>query len=148
MSCNKQPENTVLERPAPRRTPLVLCIDDDPHVSEVIKDRLDAFDVKLLKAFFGTQGIWMAVTQKPDVIITDLRMAQGDGATVIECLKRNRQTAAIPIVVLTALHEPGLQRHLETIGASSYLTKPIHFNDLLGELHRHIEIRPKRFEEQ
>lgn len=147
MSCNEQPDNIVLERPVPCRTPAVLCIDDDPHVSEVIEDWLDAFEVKLLKAFFGTQGIWMAVTHRPDVIICDLRMPQGGGDTVIECLRRNRQTAAIPIVVLTALHEPALQRHLETIGASSYLTKPIHFNDLLGELHRHIEIRPKRLEE-
>jgi len=148
MSCSTQPDNAVLERPAPCRTPTVLCIDDDPHVSEVVQDWLAAYEVKLLKAFFGTQGIWMAVTQKPDVIITDLRMPQGDGATVIECLKRNRHTAAIPVIVLTALHEPGLQRELERIGASRYLTKPIHFNDLLRELQRHIEVRPKPFEEQ
>ena len=148
MSCSKEPDNAVLERPAPCRTPTVLCIDDDPHVSEVIQDLLAAYEVKLLRAFFGTQGIWMAVRHKPDVILTDLRMPQGDGVTVIECLKQNVQTAAIPIIVLTALHEPGLQRQLERIGASSYLTKPIHFNDLLGELRRHIEIRPKPFEEQ
>ena len=148
MSCSTQPDNAVLERPAPCRTPTVLCIDDDPQVSEVIQDWLEAYEVKLLRAFFGTQGIWMAVTQKPDVIICDLRMPQGDGSTVIECLKQHVQTAPIPIVVLTALHEPELQRQLERIGASSYLTKPIHFNDLLGELQRHIEIRPKPFEEQ
>jgi CheY-like chemotaxis protein len=148
MSRSTQLDNPVLERPAPCCTPTVLCIDDDPHVSEVIQDRLDDYEVKLLKAFFGVQGIWMAVAQKPDVIITDLRMPQGDGTTVIECLKRNVQTAAIPIIVLTALHEPGLNRQLERIGVSSYLTKPIHFNDLLGELRRHIEIRMKPFEEQ
>jgi CheY-like chemotaxis protein len=147
MSSSTQPENAVLQRPAPCRTPAVLCIDDDPHVSEVIQDWLAAYEVKLLKAFFGTQGIWMAAIQMPDVIITDLRMPQGDGATVIECLKRNVQTAAIPIIVLTARHEPGLQRDIERIGASRYLTKPIHCNDLLGELQRHIEVRPKPFEE-
>ena len=102
MSSNTQPDNAVLERPAPRRTPAVLCIDDDPQVSEVIHDWLAVYEVKLLKAFFGTQGIWMAVTQTPDVIITDLRMPRGDGATVIECLKRKPQTAAIPVIVLTA----------------------------------------------
>jgi CheY-like chemotaxis protein len=148
MSCSSQPDNTVFQLPTPCRTPTVLCIDDDPHVSEIIQDRLEAYEVRLLRAFFGTQGIWMAMTHKPDVIITDLRMPQGDGTTVIECLKQNVQTAAIPVIVLTARHEPGLQRELERIGASRYLTKPIHFNDLLGELHRHIEIRPKPIEEQ
>ena len=146
MSCSTQPDNPGPKRPAPCRTPAVLCIDDDPHVSEVIQDRLAAYEVKLLRAFFGTQGIWMAVRHKPDVILTDLRMPQGDGVTVIECLKRNVQTAAIPVIVLTARHEPELQCELERIGASRYLTKPIHFNYLLGELHRHIEIRPKPFE--
>jgi CheY-like chemotaxis protein len=148
MSCSKETDNAVLERSAPCRTPTVLCIDDDPQVSEVIQDRLEAYEVKLLRAYFGTHGIWMAVTEKPDVIICDLRMPQGDGATVIECLKRNVQTATIPIIVLTALHAPGLQHQLERIGASSYLTKPIHFNDLLGELQRHIEIRLKPSGEQ
>ena len=147
MNRSQESDHAVLERPASGRTPTVLCIDDDPQVSEVIQDWLAADDVKLLRAFFGTQGIWMAVTHKPDVIICDLRMPQGDGTTVIECLKRNSQTAAIPVIVLTALHEPGLQRHIEAIGASSFLIKPIHFNDLLDELRRHIEIRPKPLEE-
>jgi DNA-binding response OmpR family regulator len=141
MSCSTQPDTPVLQRPTPCRTPIVLCIDDDPHVAEILQDRLEGYDVRLLRAFFGTQGIWMAATEKPDVIICDLRMPQGDGSTVIECLKRNKQTAAIPIVVLTALHDPKLQHHLEEIGASSYLAKPIRFNDLLDELRRHIEIR-------
>jgi CheY-like chemotaxis protein len=148
MSCSEQPDSAVLERPCPRRTPAVLCIDDDPRVAEVIQDWLEAHEVRLLRAFFGTQGIWMAVAHKPDVIVCDLRMPQGDGGTVITCLKRNRQTAAIPVIVLTGLREPALRQQLERIGASSYLTKPIHFNDLLDELRRHIEIRPKRFEER
>ncbi len=147
MSCHTQPGSAVPERAAPCRTPTVLCIDDDPQVSEVIQDWLDAYEVRLLRAFFGTHGLWMAATQKPDVIVTDLRMPQADGATVIECLKRNERTAAIPIIVLTALHEPGLQRQLKKIGASRYLTKPIHFNDLLRELERYIEVRIKPFEE-
>jgi CheY-like chemotaxis protein len=141
-------ESTVFDPSTRFHTPTILCIDDDPHVSEVIHDQLDAYDVKFLQAFFGSQGIWMAVRQKPDVVICDLRMPQGDGATVIECLKRNARTAAIPIVVLTARHEPGLQQQLEKIGASSCLTKPIHFNDLLDELQRHIEVRFKAFQDE
>ena len=88
---------------------------------------------------------WRSRT-KPDVIITDLRMPMGDGATIIECLKRNAKTAAIPIIVLTAKRESGLQRHMEKIGADSFLTKPIHFNDLLEELRRYIEVQPKSFD--
>jgi CheY-like chemotaxis protein len=148
MSYSARSGNAVLEHSAPCRTPTILCIDDDPQVSEVIQDRLEVYDVELLRAFFGAQGIWMAVTNKPDVIITDLRMPQGDGTTVIECLKSNPQAAAIPIIVLTGRKEPGLPGHLERMGVASYLTKPIHFNDLLLELGRYIDIRAKPLQDE
>lgn len=135
------------ERRNPRtRTPKVLCIDDDPQVSEVIQYRLADYDVVVLRAYFGTQGIWLAVTQDPDVIITDLRMPQGDGGTVIECLKRNRQTACTPIIVLTGRDEPGLQRKMKENGADGYLVKPVHFSDLLRELQQFVELRPKPYD--
>ena len=138
---------------APKRTarsiqaPIVLCIDDDPHVSEVIRDRLDVYHVKLLSAYDGIQGLSLAAMHKPDVIITDLRMPMGDGATILECLRRNAKTAAIPIIVLTAKREADLRRHLKKIGADIFLTKPILFSDLLEELKRYIDVQPKEEEE-
>lgn len=146
MSSIKGPATVALKRPdRSTQSPVVLCIDDDPQVSEVIRDRLYDYEVKLLSAFSGMQGIWLAATKKPDVIITDLRMPMGDGATIIQCLKRNAKTASIPIIVLTAKCESGLQRHMENIGADSFLNKPILFNDLLEELRRYIEVKPKPF---
>ncbi|MGD0518805.1 MAG: response regulator [Thermoguttaceae bacterium] len=147
MSSINEPTIVALERPArSTQSPVVLCIDDDPQVSDVIRDRLDIYDVKVLSAYDGMQGLWLAVTKKPDVIITDLRMPMGDGAAIIECLKRNAKTASIPIIVLTAKCESGLQRHMEKIGADRFLTKPIHFKDLLEELRRYIKVQPKEEE--
>jgi len=134
----------VLDHPAARtQTPVVLCIDDDPRVAEVIQDYLDRYDVKLLSAYFGAQGIWLAAIHQPDVIITDLRMPQGDGATVIETLRRNAKTAAIPIVVLTGRTDPGIDGRVRHLGAENCLHKPLHVYDLLAELRRYIEVRPK-----
>ncbi len=124
-------------------TPVVLCIDDDPQVVEVIQDYLDRYEVRLLPAYFGEQGIWLAAIHRPDVIITDLRMPQGDGATVIEALRRNAKTAAIPVIVLTGRSEPMLDGQLRRRGASTCLHKPLHVHDLLAELRRYIEVRPK-----
>ena len=147
MSGLNEPTTVALKCPArSTQSPVVLCIDDDPHVSEVIRDRLDVYEVELLSAYDGIQGLSLAVTHKPDVIITDLRMPMGDGATIIECLKRNAKTAAIPIIVLTAKRESGLRRHIKKIGADSFLNKPILFNDLLEELRLYIEVRPKPFD--
>jgi CheY-like chemotaxis protein len=134
----------VVEHPTARtQTPVVLCIDDDPQVVEVIQDYLDRYDVEVLPACFGTQGIWLAEVKHPDVIITDLRMPQGDGATVIETLRCNAKTAAIPIIVLTAKNEPGIDNQVRHLGAENCLHKPLHVYDLLAELRRYIEVRPK-----
>jgi CheY-like chemotaxis protein len=128
------------------RSPVVLCIDDDPHVSEIIRDRLDDYDVKLLSAYDGIQGISLAAIHKPDVIITDFRMPMGDGSIIIECLKRNPKTASIPIIVLTAKRESDLRPRMQKIGADSFLNKPILFSDLLEELRRYIKIQPNEEE--
>ena len=134
----------VLDRPTARtQTPVVLCIDDDPQVAEVIEDYLDRYDVRLLRAYFGAQGIWLAAAHQPDVIITDLRMPQGGGATVIESLRRNAKTAAIPIVVLTGRTDPNIDGRVRHLGAENCLHKPLHVYDLLAELRRYIEVRPK-----
>jgi response regulator RpfG family c-di-GMP phosphodiesterase len=123
------------------RVPTVLFIDDDPQILEAIARRLRRYEIEVLQAYHGMQGYWMAVTAKPDVIVTDLRMPQGDGETVLECLKRNAQTATIPVVVLTGKQQSGLKRHMENVGAAGYLSKPVKFEDLVQELNRHIEVR-------
>jgi CheY-like chemotaxis protein len=83
------------------------------------------------------------VVHQPDVIITDLLMPQGDGATVIETLRHNVKTAAIPIVVLTGRTDPNIDRRVRHLGADNCLHKPLHVHDLLAELRRYIEVRPK-----
>ena len=123
------------------RVPTVLFIDDDPQILEAIARRLRRYEIEVLQAFHGMQGYWMAVTEKPDVIVTDLRMPQGDGETVLECLKRNAQTATIPVIVLTGKQESGLKRHMHNVGAAGYLSKPVRFEDLVRELNCHIEVR-------
>jgi DNA-binding response OmpR family regulator len=144
MSSINEPTTVAFKRPdRSAQSPVVLCIDDDPQVSDVIRDRLDIYDVKVLSAYDGMQGLWLAATNKPDVIITDLLMPMGDGATIIECLKRNAKTASIPIIVLTAKRESGLRPRMKKIGADGFLNKPVLFNDLLEELRRYIKVQPK-----
>jgi CheY-like chemotaxis protein len=147
MSSIDEPASVAFKRPdRSAQSPVVLCIDDDPQVSEVIRDRLNDYEVKLLAAFSGMQGLWLAAINKPDVIITDLLMPMGDGATLIECLKKNGKTASIPIIVLTAKCESDIQRRMKKIGANGFLNKPVLFNDLLEELRRYIKVQPKEDE--
>ena len=123
--------------------PKVLCIDDDPNVSEAIARRLHSYDVEVVRAFHGMHGFWLAVTEKPDVIITDLRMPQGEGEYVVECLKGNSETAHIPVIVLTGKSEPGLEDKLFRLGVEHFLPKPASFDEILDKLGQYVKLRKR-----
>lgn len=136
---------TCLEEPAAtgRAVPTILCIDDDPDVSGAIERRLGKFDVHLIRAFHGMHGYSEALRHKPDVIVMDLRMPNGDGATILECLRRNRQTAEIPVIVLTGIRDRRHRQRVMDLGADRFLRKPIHVDELTRELSRFVELRER-----
>jgi response regulator RpfG family c-di-GMP phosphodiesterase len=123
--------------------PLVLCVDDDPDISRTIEMRLNCFEVRMLHACQGTRGRWLAAVEKPDVIITDLRMPHADGECFVTCLKRNADTAHIPVIVLTGRRGDDLCAPLEHFEMERLLTKPIHFDLLCVELRRRIRLRER-----
>ncbi len=116
------------------RRPLALCIDDDPEISLALSVRLGNLDVEVLRAFHGTHGFWLAQTEKPDLIITDISMPMGDGEFVIDGLKNNVSTKHIPIFVLTGRSEQGWKKRMQKLGAEAFFVKPIAFEELRERL--------------
>jgi response regulator RpfG family c-di-GMP phosphodiesterase len=125
------------------RLPMILTIDDDPNVSQALKRRFGRYAVTLLQAHHGTQGIWLATTKRPDLIITDLRMPQGRGQDVVAYLVRDPRTRRIPIIVLTGLFDNELKRRMLHLGVGGYFTKPVSFEDLCQTVRRFIDLRQR-----
>lgn len=120
-------------QPLPRPRAKVLCIDDDPNMCDALARYLRQWGVEVLRAYFGMQGYWLAVTEKPDAILLDLAMPKGAGDEILECLKENSQTARIPVAVITGKQEPGLDRRMYKLGANAFFTKPVNL-DMLVEV--------------
>ncbi len=112
----------------------VLCIDDDPDVCRAIEMRLRDCGADVTCAYFGTQGLWLAMTKNPDVVITDIGMPSGRGDYVIECLKRNSRTSGIRLLVLSGRKDAALRHRLLSLGVEQWLTKPIRDDDLIAAL--------------
>ena len=129
--------------PAPAR---VLVVDDDPDLSEAIKIRLASCGIDVVQAENGKQGYWMALRDKPDLIITDLAMPEMSGETLIRKLIYAPTTQNIPILVLTGQRVNGetdfaMKRELLSRSSTvAYLDKPVDFDQLLEQLGRHIEL--------
>jgi DNA-binding response OmpR family regulator len=120
--------------PIDANAPTLLCVDDDPNISEAIARRFHRHGIRVLRAFLGIQGLSQAVTEKPDIIILDLAMPKGQGVEILECLKHNPQTAHIPVLILTGSNDPAMKRKVQHLGAARFFSKPIPFDELLEEI--------------
>jgi len=80
----------------------ILAIDDDPMAVELVEVILSGEGFQVLKASGGEEGIAVARRNMPALIILDLLMPEVDGFTVVERLRGDPTTAAIPIVILTS----------------------------------------------
>jgi DNA-binding response OmpR family regulator len=126
--------------------PTLLTIDDDPQISEAIAARLSGFEIHVLRAFHGMHGFWLAMTSRPDLIVTDVRMPQGSGDYVVDCLRSNSDTHDIPIIVLSGQRDQQLESRMRRLGVSNVFTKPVPFNELAEAIGQHVRLRERAYE--
>jgi signal transduction histidine kinase/CheY-like chemotaxis protein len=94
-------QRVSLARRRQREVVTVLAIDDDPMTVELVEAILSAEGFGILKAYGGEEGLAIAIRERPALIILDLLMPEVDGFAVVERLRGDPATAAIPIVILT-----------------------------------------------
>lgn len=105
----------------------VLVIDDDPAMTELLKIQLQSDTVTVYIAYSGEEGIALVRKTGPDIIILDLLMPELDGW---QTCKRIREFTQTPILILSALDNPGLVANALDAGADDYLVKPVSNNML------------------
>jgi two-component system KDP operon response regulator KdpE len=117
----------------------ILAIDDDPAMIELLKLLLRPTHATVLTADTGAKGIQLTKDYHPEVVILDIMMPEMDGWQVCEAI---RKFSDIPILVLSALDNPGLVVKALDAGADDYLVKPVpsgiliaHINNLVRRAH-------------
>ena len=109
----------------------VLIIDDDTRLTEPVQYQLERLGYTVAVAQDGPDGLHMALSHKPDVIVLDIMLPGLDGWRVCQEIRRFSQ---VPIIMLTALGaEIDRIRGLE-LGADDYLTKPFSFQELVAHI--------------
>ena len=118
----------------------ILIADDEKDIVELIAYNLEREGYAVVKAFDGQKAWEMINADKPDLVILDLMMPGMDGFSVLEALRKQRETANIPVIVVTAKElTPQERRRLE--GRISRLMTKGEFlsEDLLGEIGRALD---------
>ena len=116
----------------PDRT--VLIIDDDPEACEIISRHLTRSGYETVVATSGQQGLKLAREIQPCAITLDVMMPEMDGWSVLAELKADSTLSDIPVVMVSMLDDKTAGY---TLGATSYLTKPVDRDALIAAINRH-----------
>jgi DNA-binding response OmpR family regulator len=125
----------------------ILIIEDEDILREIIAEILTAENFNVLEAENGKDGLEIAFSQLPDLIICDVMMPEMDGYQVLHQLRQDLSTTTIPFIFLTAKASKSDQRQGMDLGADDYLTKPFTRKELLGAVHTRLG-KKKAFEKK
>ncbi len=109
----------------------VLLIEDDVYMRENTAEILILAKYDVIKAANGKEGMQLAQTERPDLIICDIMMPELDGYGVLHLLSKNESTSWIPFIFVTAKIQREDLRKGMSMGADDYLTKPYDAQELL-----------------
>jgi DNA-binding response OmpR family regulator len=110
--------------------PILLIVEDDPDISEMLEDYFSDERYHVLTAEEGEIAVEICRSDRPDLILLDIRLPDIDGYAVAEKLRTNQRTREIPIIFLTEKRtKPDRLQGLE-LGADDYLTKPFDIQEL------------------
>jgi DNA-binding response OmpR family regulator len=115
----------------------ILVVDDEQDMAKALKVRLKANGYHVVLASDSVQAFVMAGKERPDLIILDIMIPGGGGFVVAERLKQSQTTHHIPIIFLTGI--PGGEEKAHQLGASGYVMKPYHPDELMETIHRALE---------
>jgi two-component system, OmpR family, KDP operon response regulator KdpE len=113
------------------KQPQILVIDDEPQILRALRTILTAKQFRVLTASRGEEGLTLAATQIPDLVIVDLSLPDMDG---FEIVARLRDWTKVPIIVLSVRDSEHDKVAALDRGADDYLTKPFGIEELLARI--------------
>ena len=112
----------------------ILLVEDNEMNRDMLSRRLTRRGLEVVMAVDGQQGLDMASSELPNLILLDMSLPVLDGWTAASKLKTDPATSTIPIIALTA-HAMGEDREKALkAGCDDYDTKPVEFRRLLGKI--------------
>jgi two-component system KDP operon response regulator KdpE len=109
--------------------PRILLIEDDPQIRRFLRTSLGVQGYELIEAGTGNEGLALAASQVPDVIILDLGLPDLEG---IEVIRRLREWSSMPIIILSARGQERDKVANLDAGVDDYLTSPLWHGRIAG----------------
>jgi two-component system, cell cycle response regulator len=121
----------------------ILSVDDSRTIRLIMGKAFRPYNVTVLEAANGEEGLAVAAREKPDLIILDITMPVMDGVTMLAKLKGDAELKAIPVIMLTA--ESGRENVLQIarMGVRDYLVKPFREEQIIEKVGRCVALEKR-----
>jgi CheY-like chemotaxis protein len=114
--------------------PKILLVEDNEMNRDMLSRRLSRRGFEIIIATDGQEGLDLAATGAPDLILMDMSLPTMDGWETTRRIRAHAPTAGIPVIALTAHAMSGDREEALDAGCDDYDTKPIEFERLLGKI--------------
>lgn len=109
----------------------ILIVEDEQSLADLMKLRLDDEGFQVTVAYTGEEAVKDIKKLKPDVITLDIHLPDANGLRMLEKIKANPETRAIPVIIISSSDEGD---EAKSIGAADYMSKPVNFSKLFAML--------------
>jgi len=117
---------------------LVLIVEDEPKNLTLFRDLLQRFGYATIEATNGREGVELARTSNPNLILMDIQLPVMDGLEATKILKLDAKTKNIPILALTSYAMKGDREKIMQAGCDGYLAKPVDVREFLATVARYL----------
>ena len=122
----------------------ILIIEDEIALRSALSIKLKKEGFLVLEAQNGRQGLDLAVSQKPDLVLLDIIMPGMNGLDVLRDMKSNAGLVNVPVIVLTNLPEENAKEKVKELGGTEYLVKSnVPLEDLVVKIKTYLATPPK-----
>lgn len=120
---------------------VVVLIEPNPLHAKLFSDLIRFAGYHCITALSGREGSAITSATQPELVILDIVLPDCDGRDIILNIRRNERTANIPIVVLTAADDIQNEYECRAIGATAFVSKPVHLSELRDQIEIAISVK-------
>jgi len=116
----------------------ILIAEDNFNNRLILHDILTFYKYEVIEAENGVAAIAIAKKEKPDLILMDLQMPSMDGFEALAAIRKETETAVVPIIAVTASAMPADRAKVLAAGFDGYVTKPFEVKEIVDVVKQHL----------
>lgn len=131
-------KGSALTLSLPTIKPVVLIVDDEPLILRILRKLMEDMEVVVIEATDGEEALKSIEKETPHIIISDIHMPNMNGVTLLERVRKRKETALTPFIVLTSDKSIELRDMAFRMGANDFVNKPLSMDDFIPRVKRFI----------